>query len=75
MSRPTRDGTAEPVSRDQFSGAYRDRGIFIFHNTLLLGECTVVDVFFISSLSNNTNTMYYQIGYTVDKVCRRKDIQ
>ena len=30
MSRLTRDGTAEPVSRDQFSGVYKDRGIFIF---------------------------------------------
>ena len=30
MSRLTRDGTAEPVSRDQFSGTYGDRGILIF---------------------------------------------
>ena len=30
MSRLTRDGTAEPVSRDQFSGANADREIFIF---------------------------------------------
>ena len=30
MSRLTRDGTAEPVSRDQFSGANGDREIFIF---------------------------------------------
>ena len=27
MSRLTRDGTAEPVSRDQFSGTHGDRGI------------------------------------------------
>ena len=26
----TRDGTAEPVSRDKFSGANEDREIFIF---------------------------------------------
>ena len=30
MSRLTRDGTAEPVSRDQISGTHGDRGIFIF---------------------------------------------
>ena len=30
MSRLTRDGTAEPVSRDKFSGTHGDRGIFIF---------------------------------------------
>ena len=29
MSRLTRDGTAEPVSRDQISGANADRKIFI----------------------------------------------
>ena len=30
MSRLTRDGTAEPVSRDQISGTHGDRGILIF---------------------------------------------
>ena len=30
MSRLTRGGTAEPVSRDQISGMYGDRGIIIF---------------------------------------------
>ena len=30
MSRLTRDRTAEPVSRDQFSGANADRKIFLF---------------------------------------------
>ena len=30
MSRVTRDGTAEPVSRDQIFRRVRDRGIFIF---------------------------------------------
>ena len=30
MSRLTRDGTAEPVSRDQISGTYGDREMFIF---------------------------------------------
>ena len=30
MSRLTRHGTAEPVSRDQISGASGDRAIFIF---------------------------------------------
>ena len=30
MSRLTRDGTAEPVSRDQIPGANADREIFIF---------------------------------------------
>ena len=30
MSRLTRDGTAEPVSRDQILGANADREIFIF---------------------------------------------
>ena len=30
MGRLTLDGTAEPVARDQFSGAYGDGGIFIF---------------------------------------------
>ena len=30
MSRLTRNGTAEPVSRDQFSGANGDREILIF---------------------------------------------
>ena len=30
MSRLTRDGTADPVSRDQISGTHGDRGIFIF---------------------------------------------
>ena len=30
MSRLTRDGTAEPVSRDQFSGKHGDMTIFIF---------------------------------------------
>ena len=30
MSRLTRDGTAEPVSRDQIPGTHGDRGIFIF---------------------------------------------
>ena len=34
MSRLTRDGTAEPVSRDQFSGANGDREIFIFPDQL-----------------------------------------
>ena len=30
MSRLTREGTAQPVSRDKFSGANADREIFIF---------------------------------------------
>ena len=30
MGRLTRDGTAEPVSRGQFSGANADREMFIF---------------------------------------------
>ena len=30
MSRLTRDGTAEPVSRDQIQGANADREIFVF---------------------------------------------
>ena len=30
MSRLTRDGTAETVSRDQFSRANRDREIFVY---------------------------------------------
>ena len=30
MSRLTRDGTAEPVSRDKFSGASGDRGILFY---------------------------------------------
>ena len=30
MSRLRWDGTAEPVSRDQFSGANGDRGTFVF---------------------------------------------
>ena len=30
MNRLTRDGTAEPVSRDQISGMHGDRGMFIF---------------------------------------------
>ena len=30
MSRLTRDGTADPVSRGQISGTHGDRGIFIF---------------------------------------------
>ena len=29
MSRLTRDGTAKPVSRNQLSGTYGDKGIFI----------------------------------------------
>ena len=30
MSRLTRDGTADPVTRDQISGTHGDRGILIF---------------------------------------------
>ena len=30
MSKPTRDGTAEPSRETKFSGANADRGMFIF---------------------------------------------
>ena len=38
MSGLARDGNAEPVSRDQFSGANADREIFIFPVQLTTGR-------------------------------------
>ena len=53
MSRLTRDGTAEPVSRDIFSGTHGDRGIFIFSVQLTTSR--------IGNLSRLIHTLLYVI--------------
>ena len=53
MSRLTRDGTAEPVSRDQFLRHARDREIFIFPNQLTTSR--------IGNLTGLIHTLLYVI--------------
>ena len=63
MSRLTRDGTAEPVSRDEISGANADREIFIF--PVQLTTCRVGNLTRLILTLAICVTIHIRLGYSV----------
>ena len=76
MSRLTRDGTAEPVSRDQILRHARGQGMFIFPvqlTTSRIGNLTrlIHTLLYVMTIHTyihiHTHTQYTKIDFTVDE--------